>query len=310
MIANYAKAFGLAVVKAWKDGNHVSAGVFRFLVPIVIVLKVLTELGVVDYLALPLRPIMSLVGLPAELGLSWAAAMLVNIYSGILVFLSLLPSLPAISVAQATTFALMLLIAHSLVLEIRIAGQCGVSMPLQLVLRLTLAVAAGAIIHGACGLTGALAGPAKIVLEGRPPATFGQWAMGEMFNLIKIYFLIWGVMLLQRGIDHFRVADLFGKLLSPVLNLLGIPARAASIIIVSFCMGMIYGSGIIIKQARDGSLTPHDIFCAVTLMGMAHSLIEDTLLMLFLGASMWGVLGLRLALALVVGVAANHVRAK
>lgn len=297
-----------ALIGSLRDGHRVSLGLFRFLIPIVLAVKILTEMGALDCLALPLRPIMTLTGLPAELGLAWAAAMLVNIYSGLLVFLSLAPGLPELSTAQMTTFGLMLLIAHSLVLETRIAGQCGLSMPLQLFLRLAMALLAGMLMHALTVSTGALSDPARIVLEaGSDPATPAEWAWGEILNLGKIYLLIWGVMLIQRGIDHFRVSDLLGRLLRPVLRMLGISARAATIIIVGFSMGLIYGSGVIIKNVREGSLTRHDAFCAMTLMGFAHSLIEDTLLLALLGASLWGLLLMRLLLALAAGVILSHV---
>lgn len=302
------RAFLHALAASWRDGHHVALGLFRFLIPIVIAVKVLTEVGAIRYLALPLRPLMELVGLPAELGLSWAAAMLVNIYSGIIVFLGLLPELPALTTGQATTFALMVLVAHSLVLETRIAGQCGLSMPVQMGLRLLMAVLAGLVMHGLCAATGVLSAPAVIVLEPGPaPDGPAGWARGEVLNLAKIYLLVWGVMLLQRGLDFFRVSDLLGRILHPVLRLLGISSRAAAVIIVGFGMGLIYGSGVIIKNAREGTLTPHDVFCSMSLMGIAHSLIEDTLLMALLGASLWGVLLVRLLLALAAGVVINHV---
>lgn len=142
----------------------------------------------------------------------------------------------------------MMLVAHSLVLETRIAGQCGLSMPVQLILRLGMAVLAGLIMRGLCAATGTLASPAAILLEPGPaPAGLTGWVWGETLNLAKIYLLVWGVMLLQRGIDFFRVSDLLGRALHPVLRLLGISPRAAAVIIVGFGMGLIYGSGIIIK---------------------------------------------------------------
>lgn len=302
------RAFVRVLAASWRDGHHVSLGLFRFLIPIVIAVKILTELGAIRYLALPLRPLMELVGLPAELGLAWAASMLVNIYSGIIVFLGLLPDLPTLTTGQATVFALMMLVAHSLVLETRIAGQCGLSMPVQLGLRLVMAVLAGLVMRGLCEATGALTSPAVIVLEPGPaPDGLAGWAWGEALNLAKIYLLVWGVMLLQRGLDFFRVSDLLGRLLHPVLRLLGISPRAAAVIIVGFGMGIIYGSGVIIKSAREGTLSRHDVFCAMSLMGIAHSLIEDTLLMALLGASLWGVLLVRLILALAAGVVINRV---
>ncbi len=302
------RAFARALAASWRDGHHVALGLFRFLIPIVIVVKILTEVGAIRYLALPLRPVMELVGLPAELGLAWAAAMLVNIYSGIIVFLGLLPDLPVLTTGQATVFALMMLVAHSLVLETRISGQCDLSMPVQLILRLGMAVLAGLIMRGLCAATDTLSSPAVILLEPGPvPAGLVGWAWGEALNLVKIYLLVWGVMLLQRGIDFFRVSDLLGRALRPILRLLGISPRAAAVIIVGFGMGLIYGSGVIIKSAREGTLSHHDVFCAMSLMGIAHSLIEDTLLMALLGASLWGVLLVRLLLALAAGVVINRV---
>lgn len=302
------RVFLHALAASWRDGHHVALGLFRFLIPLVLAVKILTELGAIRYLALPLRPLMELVGLPAELGLAWAASMLVNIYSGIIVFLGLLPDLPALTTGQATVFALMVLVAHSLVLETRIAGQCGLSMPVQLILRLVMALLAGLAMRGLCAATGALSGPAVILLEPGPvPHGLAGWVRGEVLNLAKIYLLVWGVMLLQRGLDFFRVSEMLGRVLHPALRLLGISPRAAAVIIVGFGMGLIYGSGVIIKSVRDGTLSRHDVFCAVSLMGIAHSLIEDTLLMALLGASLWGVLLVRLLLALAAGVAINRV---
>lgn len=297
-----------AVWGSWRDGHRIAMGLFKFLIPIVIVVKILTELGCIEYLAMPLRPIMSMVGLPAELGLAWAASMLVNIYSGLLVFLSLAPTLGPLTVAQMTTFGLMILIAHSMILETRIAGQCGLSMPVQFFFRIFMAIIAGLVMYWGCLLTGTLESPAIIVLEsGKVPVTWGEWAQNECYNLVKIYFLVWAVMLLQRGLEFFKVQDLLGKLLAPVLRLLGISPNAAAIILVGFSMGLIYGSGAIIKNVREGQLTARDAFCAMTLMGIAHSLIEDTLLLALLGASLWGLLLVRLVLALIAGVVINHV---
>ena len=74
---------------AWKqirDAAGVSFVLFRIMVPVVIVVKILSELGLVKYIATVFAPVMSLVGLPGEMGLVWATAVITNMYGVIAIF--------------------------------------------------------------------------------------------------------------------------------------------------------------------------------------------------------------------------------
>ena len=70
-------------------------------------------------------------------------------------------------------------------------------------------------------------------------------------------------------------------------------------------MGLLYGSGILIKSAQEGSLSRRDVLCSVSLLGLSHSLIEDTILLALVGGSLWGLLGFRLLFTLVMGAFIN-----
>ena len=63
-------------------------------------------------------------------------------------------------------------------------------------------------------------------------------------------------------------------------------------------LGIAYGGGLIIRESRNGTIPPRDIFFSLVLMGLFHSVIEDTLLLLLLGGSIWGFLVGRLMFAL------------
>jgi hypothetical protein len=89
------------------------------------------------------------------------------------------------------------------------------------------------------------------------------------------------------------------RLLSPVLKSMGIGREAGTITIVGVTLGLSYGGGLIIHEARSGRIPAKDVFLALTFMGLCHSLIEDTLLMLLLGADISGVLCARMAFSLV-----------
>ena len=128
------------------DAVHVSFDFFKVLIPISIAMKILAELDWIRYLALPLEPVMQLTGLPADLGIAWATGIMVNFYSALIVFIGLLPGLPPLTTEQVTTLAVMMLIAHSIPAEGRIAAQCGVSFIGQAVIRLVVAVIGGVIL--------------------------------------------------------------------------------------------------------------------------------------------------------------------
>jgi hypothetical protein len=65
-------------------------------------------------------------------------------------------------------------------------------------------------------------------------------------------------------------------------------------------MGLTYGGGLIIQESKSGAVRAKDVFASLTLMGLTHSLIEDTLLLSLLGAHLSGILWARLLFSLVV----------
>lgn len=293
------------LIDCWHDGHRVALDIFRFLIPIVILVKLLEESGLIPWLSLPLRPVMDLVGLPAELSLAWISCILVSIYSGLMVLISLAPQMPDLTVAQMTVFGVLVLIAHSLILEVRIAGQCGVSMPFQFLLRLVSGILAAFLLHLFLDGFGLLQEKATIFLSVEATSSWTAWFFQQVKTLAQIYVLICAVMLLQRFLDVFHISEWMGRLLGPVLRLLGISPQAVSIVIIGFTMGLLYGSGILIKQAHQGTLSRRDTLCAISLLGLSHSLIEDTLLLTLIGGSLWGLLGFRIVFTLAAGAVIN-----
>ncbi len=298
-----------AIKGAVRDGARVSYDFFKIIIPLTIVLKIVMEMGWLPYAALPLKPFTELVGLPADMGIAWAAGILVNLYSALFVFAGLLPTLPAPpTVEQMTVFALMTLIAHSLPLEGRIAQRCGVSFLLQTVLRVVVAVLTGAGLHWFAQFFGIWSEPAQILFNPDPPPPgIWAWIASEISKLMYMSVIICAVMLLQRGLRHFRISWWLGHAMDPVLRRMGMGPDAATTVVIGFCMGLIYGSGIIIKDAVEGSLTRREIFAAVTLISLSHALIEDTILMCVIGASLWGTVFLRILVSLALGVAINRI---
>ena len=294
-----AAALWRASLDVLAQSARVCRELFTIMIPVVIGVKVLQELGAVPYLAWPLKPLMALCGLPPEMGLVWAAALLNSIYSGIIVFLSLDTS--ALTQAQITVLAVLLLVAHNMPVELSIARKSGARMRFQLLARFAGALVLGMLLSAAYSSFGLLQGPAQVLFarpEGTDPS-LALWALGEAKKLGSIALIIFALMAVMRLLSALGVVNLLNRLLRPVLRLIGIGPAASSLTVAGLTLGIAYGGGLIIHEAKSGRVDKRDIFFSLTLMGLCHSLIEDTLLMAMIGAHLSGILWARLLFALV-----------
>ncbi len=298
----------VALVKnSFIDTVKVSLRVFKVVIPITILVKLLVEFDLIKFVAAPLEPIMSMVGVPTEYGLAWAAAIIVNLYSGLIVIAGLIPEIGLPTVAQASTLSLMCLFAHSMFIECKIAQECGVSFISQFIIRIAVAIFAGLVMHAFYILTGFHSQEATIMLDVQQSATLTDWAINELFNLLRIFILIWVVLVMHTTLTYLRITDFLEKILDPFLRVLGMSKETASTIVVGFCAGIVYGSGLIIKHSQENRMSKKDLFCGITLMGLAHALVEDTILMMLVGGSVWVTLGGRFLIVLLVGILISYI---
>jgi spore maturation protein SpmB len=129
---------------------------------------------------------------------------------------------------------------------------------------------------------------------------FTAWTLSQIRNLAWIFLIILGLLVLMRCLSALGVTRMLIRGLDPVLRLLGIGKEAAPLTIVGMVMGIGYGGGLILHEVKKNRVGRRDIFFALSLMGLSHSLIEDTLLMLSLGGGLSGILVGRVVFSLIV----------
>ncbi len=260
------------------------------MIPVSIAVKILKELGLVSIAGDLLAPLMKLVGLPGDYGLVWATSIITNMYGGLIVFFSIFPSSP-ITVAQVTVLGAMILVAHTFPIELAIARKAGVRVRATFTLRFFGAMALGALINLAYSLLNIHQG--KLALTWIPkeePSTLGAWALSELRNYLFIILIITAMILVMNLLKRIGVINRLNNLLAPVLKLIGLSERAAPVTVIGLTLGISYGGGLIIKEARSGKLDRKDIFFSLSLMCLTHSLIEDTILMAAIGGALSGIL--------------------
>ena len=270
----------------------------KITIPIAIGTEVLSRLGAIEAVAPAFAPVMDLVGLPPELGLAWLTAMLVGIWGAVPLLFMLVP-VSSLSVADVTVFSALILFAHGLPIEQKIIQKAGPGMIATTLLRIGGGLVYAFLLHSVLSATGWLSAPVEpvwIPLSNTPGWTEYFISLGETMvsMLVILLALFWGLELLKvTGLLAWMM-----KVLSPVLRLAGIRGEAGHLTAVGLFLGISYGAGLLIREARSGSASPRQIFLSCVFMGFAHSVIEDTLLVMALGADVYGVLVGRVLFAL------------
>ena len=283
--------------KIWEESTLVSIELYKIIIPVTIIVKVLQEIGAIRYIAAALAPVMHLVGLPGSMGFVWATTMFTNLYAGMVAFTILAPGLN-LTAAQVTVLTSMMLIAHSLPVEVGIAKKSGVRIRVIGTLRLMCAFLYGWLLNAVYLYFHWNHVPNKLawVPKVRSPSLI-EWSVGEIKKLVIIFFIIVALHLVLEIFDRTGITGLITKVLKPVLRFLRISESAMTMVLVGMVMGLAYGGGLIIKEAKVGTIDRRDIFSALVLLSLCHSLIEDTLLMVVLGGKLSGLLWGRMIFA-------------
>jgi hypothetical protein len=272
----------------------------KIMVPVLLIVRVIELLGWIEVLGGFIEPMMGMVGLPGQTGLVWMANMFGNIYAGMAVFYQL-GLAGQLTIAQVSVLGALMLLAHSLPIEVMIARATGVNVWFTLLLRIGGALVLGLILNITYSYFHLLQEPAPMLWQPQIiSSTWINWFATQGKTLVAALLIIAGLTLLIRVLRFIGVEQFIHALLSPVLRILGISVKASNIMIVGLTLGLSFGGGLLIKEARSGKVDAKDIFLTMAFLSLCHSLIEDTLLILLLGADLTTALWVRLVFSLLV----------
>jgi spore maturation protein SpmB len=275
----------------------------RIIVPLSAAVAALQFTGGLAWLGRILAPAMSLFGLPGEAAVALVSGGLVGVYGAIAVASSI-----PLSGVQMTVLALMVLTAHNLVVESAVQGRSGTSGMRMALLRIAGAVVLGGLLwqllrHGEQGtvVVQSLAGPTDLSL-----AAFAfSWALGVALLLLKIYAIVVGLTIGTETMRAFGVFELLSRSLSPAMRFLALSDSVALLWLTATFLGLAFGAGLIIDESREPArFRPGELRDFHVSVAISHSLLEDTLLFLAVGAHLTWILAPRpIAAALAVRAA-------
>ena len=283
-----------------KSSLEITYELFIIMIPTLIVVKILDELGFVEILNNFCAPLMFLLGLPEAISLVFTTSMLTSPYAGLIVFSGLPADMP-FTAAQASVLGLLILFSHSLPIEVIICRKAGVRARAMIFIRLGLGILSCYLLNLFFQVTGYMNYPATILLPSLESAPdLFSWGLSQLKGLGMIFIIIIALVIILDFLKYIGVERLIEKALKPFLNFLGVGEKASTIAVVGVTLGIGFGAGLLIKEVKTGKLHYKDVFGVLVLVGMLHSIIEDTAVVSLIGSNIIITLFLRAVLTLCI----------
>ena len=288
------------LVNIFQETTKIFWILFKVILPVVIVIRALELIGAIPFLAKFLEPLTSFIGIDGSLGLVWMAAILVNIYAGLAAFASL-QAIFDYSVAETTILGLIILIAHSLPIEVAIAKKSRISWIFNLSFRFINAIVAGKILNLIFTKYELFNEPNQSVLQvpNELVSNF-EWAILQIQNFFIIFLIIFFIISTINVLKALGVWSFIIHIMKIPLSYLGMSEKVANIILIGLTLGISFGGGFLIEESKKNNISKKDILLSLSFLSLCHSIIEDTILILLLGSHISGILFFRFIYTVII----------
>ncbi|MEX1327691.1 MAG: nucleoside recognition domain-containing protein [Desulfobacterales bacterium] len=139
------------------------------------------------------------------------------------------------------------------------------------------------------------------------PVIFQEIFTGGAHIAVFVPAIIIPLMVVLALLTDSRLLDRGVGFIQPVFQRLNLSSRVAFPFLAGLFLGIVFGSGIIISYAKDGTLTKRDLVIVLVFLGICHSVIEDAVIFAALGANWWVLISCRFVLAAFAAFAVSFV---
>jgi len=286
------KRAALSLRRGAASGIFTSWTLLKVMIPTMVIVQLFKVTGLLSSIAAMGAPLMGHFGLPGESSLVLITGGLVNIYAAIAVAVNI-----PLTAKGMTILAIMVLIAHNLIVETAVQSQSGTPAWITLPVRVTAAAFAGLLFSWI------IPGGGQVIDQVLTPAGAVSWnrvLLANGFSLAKIIMIILSLMVVMDLSREFGLMDRITAVLSMPMKFLGMDRKTSLVTAVGLLLGLAYGAGLIIDETRRSNIDRAEILATNIFLGTNHALIEDTLIFVAVGASLgWILLG-RLVIGYIV----------
>ncbi len=130
---------------------------------------------------------------------------------------------------------------------------------------------------------------------------------GSISSVGKMAIIIIPLMIVMEILKDSKILEKISQRLMPIAKLFGISNEAVFPIIIGLIFGLAYGAGIIIENAKENDLSKKDLYIMIIFLIACHAVIEDTVVLMAVGANGVLLISIRVIVAVIITLIASRV---
>src|SRR5690554_1780920 len=296
------------LVPAMKKSGATTLWLLKIILPISLVVRFLGYFGVLEFLAGFLDPVFMNLGLPGSTAIIFITSVFLPLYAPLAIITSM-----SLTLRELTILALMCQIAHNLPVESAVQARTGTTFWSMTLLRITASIATGFVLNlilpREMGMP--LFAQTGVEVMSSIPDVLLAWLKSSLGISLLIIAIVFSLNLLYRTLEAYNIIPRLSKGVEPLLKLFGLPPSTSFLWLIGCIVGLAYGGALMIDQMKEGKVTRTEANLLNHHLAVSHSVLEDNLLFVALGVSIWWILATRLILAwLVVWIRRGIIKAR
>jgi hypothetical protein len=255
--------------------------IFKIIIPVSFAAALLQWSGWLSQIDFLLHPLMSAINLPAAAALPIIVAMTVSFYAG-LAIIAALPFTPE----QVILIALFITIAHMLIVEGIVQHKSGLNVIKATLVRIGAAVLSVFVVSHFFADTGQdISLPASLATQAPFIEVVKDWAIDTSLLCVRVFVIIMLVMMGLYASESLGWIKYLVRFFRPLMKVLGLPDRAATMWVTGAGFGLLYGSAVIMDEVKKGALTKEELEHLQISIAINHSVVEEAGLFLAFGVN-------------------------
>ncbi len=288
---------------AMKESLISALSIIKLILPVLFVLEILKYFQLIEPLAILLSPVIELLGLPGEFSIIWIIGIFTGVYGSIVSFFYIINNPENYTIAQVSTLSALILIAHALPVEAKISQLLGIGYWKIIFFRLFLSVIFALLVKFFLDYFDLLQdslNPVTQIIEQQETSIISIF-VAPVIACIKIGIIIVTLHLMIHLLKKIRVIYYMEIALKPVAYVLRIDTRLSNSLLIGIILGVSYGGSLLMKDIEKlQEVSGNEKRKAIYLLNILHSLIEDTILILLIGADIFVVLSGRILFSIFI----------
>lgn len=279
-----------------KSGNTI-LWLLKIILPVSLVVRLLDFYGIIALMAGLLDPVFVYLGLPGSTAIIFITSIFLPLYAPLAIITSM-----SITLRELTILALMCQISHNLPVESAIQAKTGTPFWTVTALRISMSIVVALVLN--LILPQDMGNPVFVQTNMAEITSMGDlmliWLKSSLQITLLISTIVFSLNLLFLLLDAYRIIPKLSKGIEPLLKFFGLPASTGFLWLIGYIVGLTYGGALMMDQMKEGKVNRTDANLLNYHLAMSHSVLEDNILFIALGVSVWWIMGVRLLAAWLV----------